>query len=243
MSDDITWVTVNGVHIPIGAHEDKDEAIKKALAKRKNGDETSRKNKQIEANAKEAKEAEARATDNKSSKLDETKPDKFVSDLDKARSSRPDIDKWRVDNTHTAEDFESRGCRCYVSKGGSTVAVDKNGDIISVCKSAGDTSVRGSDLLREAVRMGGNRLDSFGGNHDFYVRCGFEPVSYTPFNERYAPDGWRESGCGHEPVVFYRYVGVGNVRNTDLNAWINRTPAFTGEDGYEDAMRYRDRHM
>ena len=189
MKDDITWVTVNGVHIPIGAHEDKDEAIKKALAKRKNNDSVSRKDKQIEANAKEAEEAKDREKEDKNSKLDETKPDKFVNDLDEARGSRPDIDKWRVDNTHTPEELAERGCRCYVSKGGSTVAVDKNGDIISVCKRAGDTSVRGQDLLREAVRMGGNRLDSFGGNHDFYVRCGFEPVSYTPFNVEYAPSG------------------------------------------------------
>ena len=36
MSDgDITWVTINGQHIPIGAGESKDEAVKKFLAKKK----------------------------------------------------------------------------------------------------------------------------------------------------------------------------------------------------------------
>ena len=56
MSDkDIQWVTINGQHIPIGAGESKDEAVKKFLAK-KNEDNIDRQEKQIESNKKVADE-------------------------------------------------------------------------------------------------------------------------------------------------------------------------------------------
>ena len=55
MSDkDITWVTINGQHIPIGAGESKDEAVKKFLAKK--NDNVDRQEKQIENNKKVADE-------------------------------------------------------------------------------------------------------------------------------------------------------------------------------------------
>ena len=56
MSDnDITWVTINGQHIPIGAGESKDDAVKKFLAKKKE-DGVDRQEKQIENNKKVADE-------------------------------------------------------------------------------------------------------------------------------------------------------------------------------------------
>ena len=53
--DNITWVTINGQHIPIGANETKDEAVKRFLAK-KRSDNVDRQEKQIEANKKVADE-------------------------------------------------------------------------------------------------------------------------------------------------------------------------------------------
>lgn len=56
MSDkDITWVTINGQHIPIGAGETKDEAVKKFLAKKK-GDLTDKQYKEIEERQREKDE-------------------------------------------------------------------------------------------------------------------------------------------------------------------------------------------
>ena len=226
--ENITWVTINGQHIPIGANETKDEAVKKFLAN---------KDRQIEANKKVADELNKK-DESKTDEFDNVKSDKFVKDLDTARDTRPVQDKWRVDNTHTSEDLDGRGCKCFTSKGGSTVAVDKNGDIISVCKAKGDKTTTGAGLLKHAIKMGGRKLDSFYGNNKFYVDNGFQAVSWTPFDKTYAPDGWKESGCKGEPVVFYKYVGVGNVKEIPLS----KLPKFTGENGYSDAMKYRDSH-
>ena len=56
MSDrDIQWVTINGQHIPIGAGESKDEAVKKFLAEKKE-DNIDRQEKQIANNKKVADE-------------------------------------------------------------------------------------------------------------------------------------------------------------------------------------------
>lgn len=53
--DNITWVTINGQHIPIGAGESKDEAVKKFLSKKRE-DDIDRKEKQIANNQKVAEE-------------------------------------------------------------------------------------------------------------------------------------------------------------------------------------------
>lgn len=239
MSDkDITWVTINGQHIPIGAGESKDEAVKKFLAKKRDSN-ADNKDRQIENSKKVADELnKEKQVESPKEGLNKTTSDKFVKDLDKARDTRPVQDKWRVDNTHTSKELDERGCKCYTSKGGSTVAVDKNGDIISVCKAKGDRTTTGADLLSYAVRMGGRKLDSFYGNDRFYVNNGFQAVSYTPFNKAYAPAGWKESGCKGESVVFYKYVGKGNAKHIPLT----KLPKFTGEDGYDNAMKYRDSH-
>lgn len=234
--ENIDWITVNGQHIPIGAHETKDEAVKRFLSK-EHGDNIDRQEKQIEVNKKVANELN-KNDEQKAGEFDSVKSDKFVKDLDKARDTRPVKDKWRVDNTHKPEDLDRRGCKCFTSKGGSTVAVDKNGDIISVCKAKGDRTTTGAGLLKQAVRMGGKKLDSFYGNNKFYVDNGFQAVSWTPFNKAYAPDGWSESGCKGESVVFYKYVGIGRVQETPLY----KLPKFTGENGYDEAMKYRDTH-
>lgn len=54
-------------------------------------------------------------------------------------------------------------------------------------------------------------LDSYEGNHEFYVKCGFEPVSWCKWNGEYAPDDWNKE-FGKEDIIFYKYVGVGNVK-------------------------------
>ena len=163
----------------------------------------------------------------------------FVNAIKSAKASRPFKDRWRVD-VHTEKDYDEKRCKCWKSKGGSTVAITGDGDIISVCKFKGDTTTSGSALLEKAVKMGGVKLDSFAGNHSFYVKNGFEPVSWTPFNIQYAPPGWDKS-FEQEPVIFYRYVGKGNVKNISVTKFLaDKTKKFTGDSGYDNAMKYRD---
>ncbi len=85
---------------------------------------------------------------------------------------------WRV-TAHTVEELKEwyPSATFHTTEGGSTVAVTKDGDIISVCKYKDDTC-KGRDLLAMAVQNGGVKLDSYEGNHGFYDKCGFEPVSW-----------------------------------------------------------------
>lgn len=86
------------------------------------------------------------------------------------------------------------------------VAISQTGDIISVCRSEGD-NIRGTDLLKIAIQNGGVKLDSYDGNHLFYTKNGFEPISWCRWEEEYAPDGWNGEP---ENIIFYKYTGNTN---------------------------------
>lgn len=234
----IGWITVSGVHVPLFEGESKQDAINRAIAKH-NED---KKEADIKRNQAEAKEAHDRLSSN-NSEFHSVNSDKFSQTVQEAKDSRDAKDRWRVD-VHKPNEYDERNCKMYTNAHGSVVAVDKNGDIISVCKSAKDgTRGGGAKLLQQAVALGGRKLDSFAGNHDFYTKNGFEPISWTPFNPNYAPDGWKESGCKKENVVFYAYVGKGNVKYTGLSGlhkFLSDTKPFTGDSGYDDAYAYRD---
>ena len=91
---------------------------------------------------------------------------------------------WRVDDYGgSIEGFKVShpNATLHITAGGSTVAIEENGDIIAVCKNTGDR-VRGSELIQLAVANGGTKLDSYAGNHKFYCKNGFEPVSWCAFN-------------------------------------------------------------
>lgn len=165
----------------------------------------------------------------------------FASAVASARDNCSEDKRWRV-TAHTEEELENDypGAKLHVTKNGSTVAVTADGDIISVCKNPGD-KLSGRDLMKIAVENGGTKLDSFAGNHDFYIKCGFEPVSWTPFNEAYAPDGWRKGVDNPEPVVFYKYTG--KTSKTTLKDFLANTKPFEGDDGYYNAMVARDKEI
>lgn len=121
---------------------------------------------------------------------------------------------WRV-SSPSAEEFEQEhpGAVMHVTQGGSTVAVTPDGDIVGVCKKPGDKQ-RGADLLKMAVENGGKKLDSYEGNHDFYINNGFEPVSWCRWDDEFAPPDWR-SEYQKEDIIFYRYTGKTTTESLD----------------------------
>lgn len=243
MSDAVEWITVNGRHIPIGAGESREEAISKAIAKQNSEKKAS----QIAKNKAVADKLNGKSGSNDGSK-EETSTfktvteDKFIKTLEEAKASCTEDTRWRVD-IHEKGDYDAHGCKLFTSNKGSTVAVTKDGDIISVCANKNESRGAGSRLLEQAVKNGGVKLDSFSGNHGFYTKNGFEPVSWTPFNKEYAPDGWKAGRDREESVIFYRYVGKGNVKyggNDGLDRFMSAVKPYRGEDGYDKAMAYRD---
>lgn len=162
---------------------------------------------------------------------------RFVNALSDAKSSQPEGKAWRVDTTHKQIDYKRD--KILATRGGSVAAITPEGDIISVCKKRGDTQT-GAELMREAVEAGGKKLDSYDGNFDFYVKTGFEPISWCKFDETYAPEGWRKGIDKPEPVIFFKYVGIGNVENTDSETFYRTVkPSIS----YYVAFAIRDARM
>lgn len=72
-----------------------------------------------------------------------------LSETERNSWEQTEKDAWKVDtDSHDGKD--------YVSEGGSTFAVTKDGDIISVCKKIGDSTTSGHELLEKAVKAGSN---------------------------------------------------------------------------------------
>lgn len=152
---------------------------------------------------------------------------------DKMEETAPEK-AWRV-TVHSQQELEEEypGAKLHITDGGSTVAVTKDGDIISVCGNPGD-KLRGEDLLKLAVENGGKKLDSYSGNHGFYVKCGFEAVSWCEFDEQYAPPGWVKGRDKPEPVIFYKYTGQSNQSRNEQDIF-NSIPASADYDAAQAA--------
>lgn len=135
----------------------------------------------------------------------------FSERLSTAKSRVNKRNAWRVTAVSAEEIAQDHpGSVCHVTEGGSTVAVEPNGNIWGVCGSPSDT-LRGRELVQLAVENGGIMLDSYDGNHGFYVKCGFEPVSWCKWNGDFKPPDWKEEFAKEEDIIFYKYVGIGNV--------------------------------
>ncbi len=173
--------------------------------------------------------------------FESSSPNDFHKTLSEAKENIPLNKRWRVD-LHSIEDYEKD--KLFVTKGGSCVAVEPDGNIVSVCRKPKDI-YRGSDLLAKALKEGGDRLDAFGDVlFDFYTDNGFEPVSWTPFNEEYAPDEWIEArnqgmDVQKEPVIFYRYTGEYDKETNpfDYEKFLRTTKPY---DDYDLAKNRRD---
>lgn len=172
----------------------------------------------------------------------ETTRGKFADKLIKAKSNVAEIkpqDAWRV-TSYTADELkeEHPNAKLFTTPGGSTFAVDKGGDIISVCRNPNDKQYRGKDLIAMAVENGGTKLDSYSGNHDFYLKQGFEPVSWCVFDKQYAPSDWTPIRDKEEPIIFYRYTG--KIGTESVEDFTNRIKA---SKDYDTAMEIRDKSM
>lgn len=144
---------------------------------------------------------------------------------------------WRVTDDHSEKEYD--GMKLFSSKGGSVFAVKKDGDIVSVCKNPTDT-VRGKDLLEEAIRQGGKKLDTYEGNYGFYRKCGFEPVSWVKFDEKYAPSDWKKGRDDKEDILFFKYTGNKSKNYESLEDFKKRVPCAKD---YGEAEEQRNREV
>ncbi len=162
----------------------------------------------------------------------------FTKALGIAKALQKVKDQWRVTgmNRGQLKDWHPNA-KLHVTDGGSTIALD-NGDIVSLCKNPND-ELKGSQLLQFAVKNGGTKLDSYAGNHAFYIRNGFEPVSWCKWKEEFAPDGWKESGENPEHIIFYKYTGKKSEYDT-AEKFFESVPACKD---YDTAYEERDKQL
>ena len=160
-------------------------------------------------------------------------PARFSKALAEAKKMVPADMRWRV-SAYDPDHYV--GSKLHVTEVGSTVAVDGTGDIISVCRRRDDT-VRDSQLLDDAIKNGGVKLDSYAGNHGFYIKNGFEPVSWCEWVDEYAPEDWKER-FPREPIIFYRYTG--KTDQLSLEEFLSKAPSSVD---YDTAMAARDERI
>ena len=151
---------------------------------------------------------------------------KFKNTFHEARNKIGIDRRWRVDDSYTEADYDhAKKFMCD----GATYAIKPSGDIVSVCVPK-DCSLKGKQILESAVQNGGDRLDAYEGIYGFYVKCGFEPVSWCKWNDDYAPDDWKKANgltgdswkgkelnldVKREDIIFYKYTGKRHTESVD----------------------------
>lgn len=162
----------------------------------------------------------------------------FAKKLNAAKKAQIPENQWRVTGMTPSELEESHPkAKLHVTDGGSTIAIDR-GDIVAVCKNPGD-KLRGNEILSFAVKNGGTKLDSYDGNHGFYIKCGFEPVSWCKWDERFAPDGWKKGVDKPENIIFYKYTGKKSQYDSPQKFY----DAVPASKDYDSAYEERDRAL
>ena len=247
-SDKIRWITTeSGTHIPLGDEGEavggfakgqkfpsaKSEPSKPASDTPEHKADPQHKSEPKASGSKESSPAPAVAPKSFGSADAPSFAKSLKTAYDKMEEAAPEK-AWRV-TVHSQQELEEEypGAKLHITDGGSTVAVTKDGDIISVCGNPGD-KLRGKDLLKLAVENGGKKLDSYSGNHGFYVKCGFEAVSWCEFDEQYAPPGWVKGRDKPEPVIFYKYTGQSNQSRNEQDIF-NSIPASADYDAAQAA--------
>lgn len=247
-SDKIRWITTeSGTHIPLGDEGEavggfakgqkfpsaKSEPSKPASDTPEHKADPQHKSEPKASGSKESSPAPAVAPKSFGSADAPSFAKSLKTAYDKMEETAPEK-AWRV-TVHSQQELEEEypGAKLHITDGGSTVAVTKDGDIISVCGNPGD-KLRGKDLLKLAVENGGKKLDSYSGNHGFYVKCGFEAVSWCEFDEQYAPPGWVKGRDKPEPVIFYKYTGQSNQSRNEQDVF-NSIPASADYDAAQAA--------
>ena len=172
-------------------------------------------------------------------------PKKFKEKLIEAYHSQPKKDAWRVDLGYAPGDYIKYGCKMYITKNGSIVAIKPDGDIISVCANANGKKDSTRALLEFATKNGGTKLDSYDGNYGFYRRCGFKPVSYCLGEEDYYPDAWKkgrkekQDEFEKENIMFFIYNGK-PILKAKLEDWYVNDKKKSLAKNYSDAESKRD---
>ena len=237
------FTTEKGVHVPVREGQSKEEALKERFSEPKFEkvgllDGMGEHDELPKERGRSPKKKEEQFFGE--SDFIEVDTDTFLNALAEAKATVDPAKAWRVSSPDRAEfDEEHPNAKKYTTPGGSTVAITPDGDIVALCRNENDKQVYGKQLIEFAVKNGGNKLDAYSGLWKFYSKNGFEPVSWTPFNEKYAPSNWNKGRDEPELVIFWKYTG-------NTTEYLNSDDFFTkvrASDDYDTARKVRDKNM
>jgi hypothetical protein len=125
---------------------------------------------------------------------------------------------------YTAEEYEKKGAKTYVSPNGhSGYALTKEGDLVSVFSKPGSKS--GMELMKTAIKNGAKTLDCIGPFlPEFYASYGFEEYDRLEWDDQYAPPNWNYAEFGRPDVVMMRLAR--NVMKSKRGTGGETTEAF-----------------
>jgi hypothetical protein len=131
-------------------------------------------------------------------------------------------------------------------------AIDDKGTIISVF-SHGKGKGRGAQVVFQAIKEGGNKLDHYDTRlSDYYYDFGFVPVARVKWDDQYAPEDWdketfKKYNNGEPDVILMAYHGgnpntlssrygkFGNVQDA-----LNKTPYV---ESFEEGQKLQEQYL
>lgn len=155
--------------------------------------------------------------------------DKYLRLITEIKASQPE-EYWSVDIPSTEEIREAAEAGRIVDVAGGMGIVTEDGNMIGMFKYDQSKKGTAAEVQAARVKLGGIKMDNFD-NYltKIYQRNGFKVAARVPFNEEYAPEGWRKELHGTPDVVSMIYdpnnsLGIEEKTFSD----------------YEEALSYRD---
>lgn len=142
---------------------------------------------------------------------------------------------------HSIEEYKDM--RLFVTLDGTAgIAITKDNNIVSVFNGGQQKGVL-KTLMPVAIENGGRKLDNY--NSDklsaMYELYGFNPVSMTEFNEKFAPHDWDYERDGTPDIVFWIHNGD-SAEDVVVNFGKYQVywDLVTEFSTYDEAEEYRD---
>lgn len=142
---------------------------------------------------------------------------------------------------HSIEDYQEM--KLFITIDGQAgIAITKDNNIVSIFNGGEKRGVL-KTLLPLAIENGGRKLDNY--NSDklsaMYEMYGFNPVSQTKFNSKFAPDDWNYERDGEPNIVFWIHNGD-SAEDVVLNFGRYLVPwdCVVSFETYDGAGKYRN---
>ena len=137
--------------------------------------------------------------------LREATPEEFYSAL---RDAKMRNEHGAFVTLHSVDDYRQMAHLLLAVDNTAGVAITRDNNIVSVFNGGEKRGVL-KTLLPVAIENGGRKLDNYGSARlsAMYELYGFNPISKTPFDRRFAPDDWNYDRDGTPDVVFWIHNG------------------------------------